>query len=231
MTLSTQHLIDKIRKPRVHITYDVQIGDAIEKKELPFVVGILADLSGMPKNPLPKFRERKFTYVDEDNLDEVFASAQPRLCYEVKDVINPGQNGDNTIQIELNLKSLADFTPLNLVKNIPQLSALFEESVMMKDLLAKAEGSELLADILKLLIEDDDTRNGLKQVVSSMKAQLAPKVDSAAQAQAAKDANIDSEIKTEIKAAEAKRKSSKNGQKTSDNSATASSTKSDKDKS
>lgn len=231
MTLSTQHLIDKIRKPRVHITYDVQVGDAIERKELPFVVGILADLSGMPKNPLPKFRERKFTYVDEDNLEEVFAAANPRLCYEVKDVLNPGQDGSNTIQIELNLKSLADFTPLNLVKNIPQLSALYNETVMMKDLLAKAEGSELLADILKLLIEDDDTRNGLKQVVSSMKAQLAPKADSAAQAQAAKDANIDGEIKAEIKAAEAKRKLSKNGQKTSDNSANASSTKSDKDKS
>lgn len=210
MTLSTQHLIDKVRKPRVHITYDVQVGDAIEKKELPFVVGILADLSGMPLNPLPKMRDRQFTYIDSENLDEVFSAANPRITYEVKDVINPGADGSNMISIELNMKSIDDFSPLHLVKNIPQLRPIYDEKVMMKDLLAKAESNELLTDILRLLKEDPDTRNSLKQIIQTMKAQLAPKAEAASAAAAAKDMAIDGKIKEEIKEVEAKKKGAKN---------------------
>lgn len=209
MTISTQHLIDKVRKPRVHITYDVQIGDAIEKKELPFVVGILADLSGSPKTLLPRLKDRKFVYIDQDNMDDVFAAATPCIKFDVKNVINPTPDGNNMMHIELNMKSIKDFSPLSLVQRIPELANIYEERVLIKDLLAKTEGNELLLDILKLIIEDDDTRNSLKQIVQTMKAQLEPKADAAAEAQAAKDAAIDEEVKAEIQAAEKRRKAKK----------------------
>ena len=85
---STQHKLDRIRSPRVHITYDVEIGDAIELKELPFVVGVLADLSGKPEEPLPRLKDRKFVEIDRDNFNKVLAGMKPRLAFQV----------DNTLQ-------------------------------------------------------------------------------------------------------------------------------------
>src|SRR5947209_7662884 len=74
---STQHKLDRIRRPRVHITYDVEIGGAIQLKELPFVVGVLADLSGKPEEPLPRLKDRKFTEIDRDNFNKVLAGMKP----------------------------------------------------------------------------------------------------------------------------------------------------------
>lgn len=217
MTMSTQHLLDKVRKPRVHITYDVQIGDAIEKKELPFVIGILANLSGMSEEKLPKLKDRNFVFVDSDNLEEVFASANPRIKFDVKDVINAGSSG--TLNIDLKMKSLDDFSPINIIKAVPELFDIYQEKVMMKDLLGKLEGNELLRDILKLIAEDDDTRNNLKQIIKTMKDQLSPKDQNANAAEKALDESIDTEIKKEIKTAEVKRKNAK--QKSSDKTADA----------
>src|SRR5256714_15172402 len=80
---SIQHKLDRVRPPRVHITYDVEIGDAIEMKELPFVMGVLADLSGKPDDPLPRLKDRKFVEIDRDNFDKVLAGTKPRLAYRV----------------------------------------------------------------------------------------------------------------------------------------------------
>ena len=81
---STQHVLSRVRPPRVQITYDVETGGAIEKKELPFVVGVMADLSGKPAEPLPKVKERKFVEIDRDNFNEVMSSAKPRLALRVR---------------------------------------------------------------------------------------------------------------------------------------------------
>src|ERR1700743_1707753 len=83
MAESTQHKLDRIRSPRVQITYDVEIGGAIQKKELPLVVGVMADLSGKPDKPLPKLKERKFVSIDRDNFNEVMASFTPRIAVQV----------------------------------------------------------------------------------------------------------------------------------------------------
>src|SRR5437588_12407115 len=80
---STQHKLDRVRPPRVQITYDVETGDAIEMKELPFVLGMLADLSGKPEEPLPRLRDRKFVEIDRDNFDAVMRGMKPRLSYRV----------------------------------------------------------------------------------------------------------------------------------------------------
>ena len=83
MAESIQHKLDRVRAPRVQITYDVEIGDAIEMKEIPFVVGVLADLSGKPDEPLPKMKDRKFIEIDRDNFDQVLEGMSPRLAYRV----------------------------------------------------------------------------------------------------------------------------------------------------
>ena len=80
---STQHKLDRVRPPRVHITYDVEVGGAIELKELPFVVGVLGDFSGKPEQPLGRLRDRKFVEIDRDNFDQVLAGMKPRLAYRV----------------------------------------------------------------------------------------------------------------------------------------------------
>src|SRR2546428_13541079 len=90
MPESLQHKLDRVRPPRVQITYDVETGGAIQKKELPFVVGVLADLSGKPAESLPKLKERKFVEIDRDNFNDVLASARPRLAFQVNNVLGGG---------------------------------------------------------------------------------------------------------------------------------------------
>src|SRR5947209_12482097 len=80
MPESTQHKLDRVRPPRVQITYDVEIGDAIVMKELPFVVGIMSDLSGKPAEPLPPLKERKYVEIDRDNFNDIMKSIGPRLA-------------------------------------------------------------------------------------------------------------------------------------------------------
>lgn len=105
---STQHKLDRVRSPRVQITYDVEIGDAIEMKELPFVVGVLADLSGQPETPLPRLKDRKFVEVDRDNFTAVMKGMQPRLALKVDNTLAAD---DSKLGVELRFHSLDDFEP------------------------------------------------------------------------------------------------------------------------
>ena len=98
---STQHKLDRVRPPRVHITYDVEIGDAIEMKELPFVMGVLGDYTGQPTEPLPQLRERKFTEVNPDNFDAVLAGMKPHLAFSVEE-----QTDQRTLRVPISI----DFT-------------------------------------------------------------------------------------------------------------------------
>src|SRR6516164_2173184 len=99
---STQHKLDRVRPPRVHITYDVELGDAIENKELPFVMGVLADLSGKPDEPLPRVRDRKFVEIDRDSFDEVMKGMKPRLAFQVENKLT---NDDTKLGVELRFNS------------------------------------------------------------------------------------------------------------------------------
>src|SRR5579872_4891577 len=112
MPESIQHKLDRIRPPRVQITYDVEIGGAIEKKELPLVIGVLADLSGKPETPLAKLKERGFVEIDRDNFNDVMASIGPRLAYSVE---NKLANDGSYVNAELRFRNMEDFTPVNLI--------------------------------------------------------------------------------------------------------------------
>src|SRR6266536_5920610 len=105
---SIQHKLDRVRSPRVHITYDVEIGSAIENKELPFVLGVLGDFSGMPEEQLPRGRDRKFVDIDRDNSDLVLPAMKLRLAYRVENKLT---NDGSKMGVELNFKSMDDFHP------------------------------------------------------------------------------------------------------------------------
>ena len=144
MADSLQKWVGRNRPPRVQITYDVEIGDAIEKKELPFVVGLMSDLSGDPIEPLPKLRDRRFVEIDRDNFNEVMGKISPRLDLKVADVMK----GDGDLKIELEFKEFSDFHPEAIVKKIPRLAKLLEARQNLRDLLSKLDGNDELNDLL-----------------------------------------------------------------------------------
>ncbi|MGB0911715.1 MAG: type VI secretion system contractile sheath small subunit, partial [Nitrospirales bacterium] len=118
---STQHKLDRIRSPRVHITYDVETGGAIQMKELPFVMGVLSDLSGKPEDPLPKLKDRKFVEIDRDNFNSVLKGMKPRLVYNVE---NKLKDDDSKMGVELRFDSMDDFEPEQVVNQIEPLKQL-----------------------------------------------------------------------------------------------------------
>src|SRR3546814_5281077 len=118
---STQHKLDRVRAPRVQLTYDVEIGDAIEKKELPFVAGVLGDFTGQPEETLAKLKERTFVNVDKDNFDDVLKGMKPRLQMQADK--RPKDDGSK-IGVELKFKSLDDFSPDRVVNPIAPLPKL-----------------------------------------------------------------------------------------------------------
>ncbi len=156
---STQHKLDRVRSPRVQITYDLEMGGAIEMKELPFVMGVMADLSGQPAEPLPRLADRKFVEIDKDNFDQVLKGMKPRLAYHVNNTLS---NDDSKLGIELKFESMEDFKPENVVNQVEPLRKLLEIRQELAGLLAKTQGNEALSDRLKEIMEKTE----LQQQVS-----------------------------------------------------------------
>jgi type VI secretion system protein ImpB len=158
MPESLQHKLDRVRPPRVQITYDVETGGAIQKKELPFVVGVLADLSGKPAESLPKLKERKFVEIDRDNFNDVLASTRPRLAFQVNNVL--GGTAEK-LNVELAFENMDDFGPLAVIEQVPALRKLFDARQRLSDLLAKLDGNDSLDSVLTEAGRDQD---GLKTI-------------------------------------------------------------------
>ena len=150
---STQHKLDRVRSPRVHITYDVEIGDAIEMKELPFVMGVLADLSGKPDAPLPRLRDRKFVEIDRDNFNDVLKGMKPRLAFRVDNKLT---DDDTKLGVELRFQHLDDFSPERVAEQVEPLKKLMEVRQQLKDLLAKTDGNDRLAERLQEIISNTE---------------------------------------------------------------------------
>jgi len=159
MAESTQHKLSRIRPPRVQITYDVETGGAIQMKELPFVAGILADLSGKPAEALPKVKDRKFIEIDRDNFNEVMASSAPRLTLRVD---NKLQNDGSKMNVELHFNNMEDFNPLNIVKQVEPMRKLLEARQRLTDLLQKLDGNDKLDVLLQDVLANTDNLNSLK---------------------------------------------------------------------
>lgn len=155
---------ERIRPPRVHISYDVELNGAQVMKELPFVVGVMADLSGNPADPLPKPKDRKFTDIDRDNFDEVLGSMKPRLAYKVENTL---ADDGSELAVELNFKSMADFSPENVAKQIGPLSDMLEVRKKLKALLSKTEGNDRLEELLDGILANAEMRDKLKDVLGA----------------------------------------------------------------
>ena len=155
---------ERIRPPRVHISYEVELNGAQVMKELPFVVGVMADLSGNPEDPLPKPKDRKFTEIDRDNFDDVLKSMKPRLAYKVDNTLT---DDDSELSVELNFKKMADFEPQNVAKQVGPLNDLLEVRAQLKALLSKTEGNDRLEELLGAIMDNTEMRDKLKDVLGA----------------------------------------------------------------
>lgn len=158
---STQHKLDRVRPPRVQITYDVEVGDAIEVKELPFVMGVLGDFTGQPVDPLPRLKDRKFVEVTPDNFDTVLESMKPHLAFSVENKLSEDPNAGN-IKVDLNFKSLDDFSPDNVARQVKPLRELLELRDRLSDLRGSMQGNDKLEELLREAVTDTDKRAKLR---------------------------------------------------------------------
>jgi type VI secretion system ImpB/VipA family protein len=159
MAESTQHKLDRVRPPRVQITYDVETGGAIQKKELPLVVGVLSDLSGDSPNPIV-LKERKFVEIDRDNFNEVLKATSPTLKLSVPNRLD---EKTETLPLELSFQTLEDFMPANLVLQVEGLRKLLDTRRRLNDLLAKLDGNDALNEaLLDVVAKPED----LKQLMA-----------------------------------------------------------------
>ncbi|HUI53513.1 MAG TPA: type VI secretion system contractile sheath small subunit [Bryobacteraceae bacterium] len=144
---STQHKLDRVRSPRVQITYDVEVGGAIELKELPFVVGVLGDFTGQPEQPLPKLKDRKFVEVNPDNFDTVLEGMKPHLNYSVENKLSDEPEAAN-LKVDLKFSKLEDFEPQNVARQVKPLKELLDLRTRLSDLRGSLQGNDKLEELL-----------------------------------------------------------------------------------
>ena len=151
---SVQKKLQRVRPPRVQLTYDVEIGDAIEQKEIPFVVGVMGDFSGNSESQLPKLKDRKFVNVDLDNFDDVMKGIEPRSVYRVKNTLDE-KGGE--FAVDLKFKSIDDFRPESVVQQVEPLRQLLEARSKLSDLRNKLAGNDKLEDVLSEVLSNTES--------------------------------------------------------------------------
>lgn len=158
----TQKKLERVRPPRVHITYDVETGGAIETKELPFVMGVLGDFSGQPVEPLARLKDRKFVEVTPDNFDDVLAKMKPHLAFTVENKLSEDADAGR-IAVDLTFKSLDDFSPDAVARQVKPLRELLELRTKLADLRGSLQGNDKLDEILQATLNDPDKMAKLGQ--------------------------------------------------------------------
>ncbi len=150
---SVHDKLDRVRKPRVHITYQVETEGAMVEKELPFVVGVLGDFSGQPTDPLKPLKDRKFTQIDRDNFNEVMARMTPGLSMKVENTL--AADGSE-MAVQLKFGSMDDFDPAKVAGQIEPLRKLMETRDKLRDLLTKVDRSEDLENLLDQVLQNSE---------------------------------------------------------------------------
>ena len=161
MAESLQHKLDRVRSPRVHITYDVETGGAVEQKELPFVMGIFGDFTGMPEEPLPKLKDRKFVEVNPDNFDAVLAAMKPHIAFSVENKLSDEPEAGQ-LKVDLRFRSMDDFEPTQVAKQIRPLKELLDLRTKLSDLRGSLQGNDKLDEILQNTLRDQEKLAKLK---------------------------------------------------------------------
>jgi len=165
---SVHKKLERVRAPRVHVTYDVQVGDAIEEKEIPFVMGVMADLSGQPEEPLPRLKERRFVEITPDNFDDVLKKMSPRVAYTVENKLSDDPDAGK-IGVDLKFSSMDDFEPENVARQVKPLRDLLDLRTRLSDLVGSLQGNEKLEQLLQDVIGDEEKMKQLEKELAAQK--------------------------------------------------------------
>ena len=162
---SVNDSLEKVRKPRVHIKYEVEENGATLKKDIPFVVGVMGDYSGSNKDKLEPFKDRKFIQIDGDNFNQVMENIQPSVSIKVQNKLT---DDDSQLGVDLTFKSIDDFNPDNMVNQIEPLRKLMETRTKLRELQAKADRSDKLEQLLEQILQDDDSLKLIREQIGSV---------------------------------------------------------------
>lgn len=152
MSDSVHAKLNRVRKPRVHITYDVETEGAAIERELPFIVGVMGDFAGDPTEPLKPLAERKFIQIDRDNFNDVMARIAPGLNMKVKNTL---AGDDSEMAVNMKFRSIEDFEPARVAEQVPALKALMETRAKLRDMMSKVDNSEKLESLLDEVLQDE----------------------------------------------------------------------------
>lgn len=153
MSESIHNKLKRVRKPRVHITYDVETNGAQVKKELPFVVGVMGDYSGDNTENRKALKDRKFVQIDRDNFNEAMSKVNPKLNLQVENTL---ADDGSKMAVDLDFNSMNDFSPEAIVDQVPALKQLLDARSKLRDLLSKADRSEELENVLEDILKNTD---------------------------------------------------------------------------
>lgn len=164
-----QHKLTRVRPPRVHITTDVETGDAIEMVELPFVVGVLGDFSGQPAEPLAPLRDRKFVEINPDNFDTVLKAMNPRVSLTVNNKLAKDDPNAARLKMDLTFESLEDFEPQRVAEQVPAMKQLMELRSKLSDLKASLQGNPQFEELLHAAVQNTERRGQLTTQIQQAK--------------------------------------------------------------
>lgn len=164
MADSIHDKLKRVRKPRVHITYDVETNGAVQEKELPFVMGVMGDYSGDNSDNKKVLKDRKFSQIDRDNFNEVMSNIAPQVDMKVENTL---EDDGSEMSVNLNFKNMEDFEPQNIVENVDPLKKLMETRNKLRDLLTKADRSEDLENLLEEILSSTDSLASLQGELGS----------------------------------------------------------------
>jgi type VI secretion system protein ImpB len=165
---SVHKKLDRVRPPRVQVTYDVEVGDAIETKELPFVMGVLGDFAGQPREALPRLKDRRFVEVTPDNFDSVLESMRPHLAFSVDNKLSDDDNVGQ-LKVDLDFKSLDDFSPAAVANQVKPLKELLDLRTRLSDLRGAMQTNEKLDDVLLDAVKSTEKLDKLKKELETEK--------------------------------------------------------------
>ena|SRR5437588_10306567 len=163
---STQHKLDRVRSPRVHITYDVEVGGAIEIKELPFVMGVLGDFTGQPTEAMARLKDRKFVEVTPDNFDNVLAGMKPHVAFSVENKLSDEADAGQ-LKVDLHFKSLEDFEPEQVARQVKPLRELLDLRTRLSDLRGSLQRNDKLEELLQDAINNTEKMGRLREEVKT----------------------------------------------------------------
>lgn len=158
--------LERVRAPRVHVTYNVEIGDAIELKEIPFVMGIMGDLSGTPAEPLPPVKARRFVEITPDNFDAVLESMKPRVAFSVANKLTDDPKAGK-LGVDVTFRSIEDFSPDQVLQQVKPLRELMNLRTELSDLIGSLQGNERLERVLHDVVGNTEKMDKLRTEIAA----------------------------------------------------------------